>query len=67
MLHLSEKSHLGKKFSKKQEGFSKNAKKIQNVLNELLRADTGFYPAFQETMDQGMSFEASYTIHMAKP
>ena len=37
------------------------------MLSEWLRADTCFYPAFQETMDQGMSFEASYTIHMAKP
>ena len=66
MFNLSEKSHLGKKFSKEQEAFSKNVK-IQNMLSEWLRADTCFYPAFQETMDQGMSFEASYTIHMAKP
>ena len=67
MFHLREKSHLEKKDFKRTRSVFKKRKKFQNVLNEWLRVDTGFYPAFQETMVQGMSIEASYTIHMAKP
>ena len=42
-------------------------KNFQSELPEKLEASTGFPLALLETMAQGVSFEAPYTIQMLKP